>query len=86
MSTRCCTRSILFSHTIDTDMNLIVISRDPRTAGYRWIKDGSRPVSGDAGSTPQEAACTAVAEAIRAGCKVMAPPEVAGHIPKEYLR
>lgn len=77
-------KSILCSLTIE--MNIIVISRDRRTAGYRWIKDGSRPVSGDAGSNPQEAACTAVTEAIRAGCKVMAPPEVAAHIPKEYLR
>lgn len=65
---------------------MIVISRDPRTSGYRWIKDGARPVSGGAGSTPQEAACTAVTEAIRAGCKVMAPPEVAAKIPKEYMR
>ena len=65
---------------------MIVVSRDPRTAGYRWIKDGRRVRSGDAGSTPQEAACTAVTEAIRAGCRVMAPPEVAAHIPKEYLR
>lgn len=65
---------------------MIVISRDPRTAGYRWIKDGSRPVSGNAGQSPQEAACTAVTEAIRAGCKIMAPPDVAQHIPREYLR
>ena len=65
---------------------MIVISRDPRTAGFRWIMDGRRPVSGSAGQTPQDAACTAVTEAIRHDCKIMAPPDVAAHIPREYLR
>lgn len=65
---------------------MIVISRDPRTAGYRWIMNGRRVVAGDAGQTPQHAACTAVTEAIRHDCKIMAPPEVAELIPSEYLR
>lgn len=65
---------------------MIVISREPRTGGYRWIMDGRRVVSGAAGQSAQEAACTAVTEAIRHGCKVMAPPDVAQHIPREYLR
>lgn len=65
---------------------MIVISREPRTGGYRWIMDGRRVVSGDAGQTPQHAACTAVTEAIRHGCKIMAPPEVLALIPREYLR
>lgn len=65
---------------------MIVISKDPRTAGYRWIMDGRRVVSGDAGQTPQHAACTAVTEAIRHGCKIMAPTEVAELIPSKYLR
>ena len=65
---------------------MIVISKDPRTAGYRWIMDGRRVIAGNAGHAPQEAACTAVTEAIRHNCKIMAPPEVVAYIPREYLR
>ena len=65
---------------------MIVVSKSPRTGGYQWIKEGSRPMVRDAGCSAQDAACTALLEAVRHKCKIMAPPEVAAHIPKEYLR